>query len=203
MPHTDWINTLSAVWHRRCLGNLPLQDHTNSFCEDNAGRSLSHSREGGHTHTLASTVRPEECFNASWGWAHFSTGHKFVNILKRYYFCSGGVVLKRVWGRSMWVLMTVHNHHHQLTAAAPSGSTWIYHMTVLAETTHKEDSLYMQTHQASPSKAHARPEGNLCELMALSIAVLQGPQVVDLSSASTERWNSCSAEWAPLPPTRP
>lgn len=62
------------------------------------------------------------------------------------------------------VLMIAAACPHQLTAA-PSGSTWIHHMTALAETTHKEDSLYMQTHPASHFKARARPEGNLCELI--------------------------------------
>ncbi len=63
-PHTDWLDTSSVIWHRRYGGNLAFWDHTNSFVE-----MIHESQMGGHSHPTSS-VRTQECFKASWGWAH-------------------------------------------------------------------------------------------------------------------------------------
>lgn len=105
---------------------------------------MHESQLGGHTHP-ASSVRTKECFNASWGWAHTPQVIRLLtsSVSEWCYFCSSRAAQKCVWSRSMCCWSGAASPDQLLSV--PLGSTWIHHMTELADT-HKEDSLLMQKH---------------------------------------------------------
>lgn len=84
-PHTDWVNTLCIDADDTAVVCF-LMDHTNSF------REIKHeSQLGGHTHP-ESSVRTQECLNASCG-----TLHKAEICSWWYYSCPSGFIWKYLY----------------------------------------------------------------------------------------------------------